>query len=45
MEKRKVYSMLAGQVIFSGTKDECEKYIESNNSDINQLYLVKDAAL
>ena len=39
MEKR-VYSMLAEQVVFSGTEEECNDYIESNNSDINQLYLV-----
>ena len=45
MEKRKVYSMLAEQVVFSGTKDECNKYIENNSSDINQLYLVGNAAL
>jgi hypothetical protein len=45
MEKRKVYSMLAEQVVFSGTKDECSEYIENNSSDINQLYLVGNAAL
>lgn len=44
MDKR-VYSMLAEQVVFSGTEDECAEYIRDNNSDINQLYVVGNAAL
>lgn len=44
MDKR-VYSMLAEQVVFSGTEDECTEYIRDNNSDINQLYIVGNAAL
>lgn len=37
----KVYSMLAETVVFSGTKEECNNYVDKNNSDINQLYIVK----
>lgn len=44
MDKR-VYSMLAEQVVFSGTEDECKEYVRDNNSDINQLYVVGNAAL
>ena len=44
MDKR-VYSMLAEQVVFSGTEDECAEYVKNNNSDINQLYVVGNAAL
>jgi hypothetical protein len=44
MDKR-VYSMLAEQVVFSGTEDECAEYVRDNNSDINQLYVVGNAAL
>ena len=44
MDKR-VYSMLAEQVVFSGTEDECVEYVRDNNSDINQLYVVGNAAL
>ena len=44
MDKR-VYSMLAEQVVFSGTEDECAEYVRDNNSDINQLYVVRNAAL
>ena len=44
MDKR-VYSMLAKQVVFSGTEDECAEYVRDNNSDINQLYVVGNAAL
>lgn len=44
MDKR-VYSMLAEQVVFSGTEDECAEYVRNNNSDINQLYVVGNAAL
>jgi hypothetical protein len=42
---KSVYSMLAEQVVFSGTEDECTEYVRDNNSDINQLYVVGDAAL
>ena len=42
---KRVYSMLAEQVVFSGTEDECTEYVKDNNSDINQLYVVGDAAL
>lgn len=44
MDKR-VYSMLAEQVVFSGTEDECAEYVRDNNSDINQLYVVGNATL
>ena len=44
MDKR-VYSMLAEQVVFSGTEDECAEYVRDYNSDINQLYVVGNAAL
>lgn len=44
MDKR-VYSTLAEQVVFSGTEDECAEYVRDNNSDINQLYVVGNAAL
>ena len=44
MDKR-FYSMLAEQVVFSGTEDECAEYVRDNNSDINQLYVVGNAAL
>lgn len=44
MDKR-VYSMLAEQVVFSGTEDKCAEYVRDNNSDINQLYVVGNAAL
>lgn len=42
---KKVYSMLAEQVVFSGTEDECTEYVRDNNSDINQLYIVGNAVL
>ena len=42
---KRVYSMLAEQVVFSGTEDECAEYVRDNNSDINQLYVVGNAAL
>ena len=32
--------MLAEQVVFSGTEDECKEYVKNNNSDVNQLYVV-----
>ena len=38
MEEKRVYSMLAEQVVFSGT-EECIKYVRNNQSDINQLYI------
>ena len=44
MDKR-VYSMLAEQVVFSGTEDECTEYVRDNNSDINQLYVVGNETL
>jgi len=44
MDKR-VYSMLAEQVVFSGTEDECAEYVRDNNSDINQLYVVGNETL
>lgn len=44
MDKR-VYSMLAEQVVFSSTEDECAEYVRNNNSDINQLYVVGNAVL
>ena len=42
-QKRQVYSMLAEQVVFKGTKDECQNYVNENASDVNSLYIVGDA--
>ena len=45
MEQKRVYSMLAEQVVFSGTEEQCTEYVRDNQSDINQLYVVGNAAL
>ena len=44
MEKKNVYSMLAEQVVFSGTSDECSEYIKNNSSSDNQMYVVGNVA-
>lgn len=39
---KRVYSMLAEQVVFSGTENECAEYMQKNNSGDNQLYLINE---
>ena len=39
--RKKVFSMLAGVVVFIGTQHECESYKQKYENSDNSLYIVK----